>query len=289
MYSERGASRRLSIAVLLLLGAIPASADHQEFAVLFSGGYNQASNYDYYYNSTYGMWDVTVNILDVAPSHVWVLSSDGTDPAADRKSGSNSDWSTVVATGTTVEAATQSNLASLFETLADTMTADDSFYFWSFDHGGNTDPPQIGNSVLWGWNQEAIGAADFAAWTSGFMVKAQIYAFAQCFGSGMAYALESYPRDNRFSAWSSTWNEPSYNNFWAASWEAGIRTGIRETVPLGIHAREYDLGAAFGLEHPGFHGRNIDLITNEFVVPEPRAIFLLATAVGLLAARRRRS
>lgn len=281
---------RFAVAVLLFLGAIPASADHQEYAVLFSGGYNQASNYDYYYNSTYGMWDTAVHVLDVAPSHVWVLSSDGTDPAADRKGGSNSDWSSVVAEGTTVEAATQTNLSALFETLADTMTADDSFYFWSFDHGGNTDPPQIGNSVLWGWNQEAIAAAEFAAWTSGFTVKAQIYAFAQCYGSGVAYALEAYPRANRFSAWSSGWYEPSWGDYWAASWEAGIRTGIHETVPLAIHARDYDLAAALlDKEHPSFTGPNIDLITNEFVVPEPQAIFLLSTAVLLLAAARLRT
>jgi hypothetical protein len=141
--------------------------------------------------------------------------------------------------------------------------------------------------VLWGWNQEAINSAEFAAWTAGFDVKTQVYAFAQCFASGMAYGLEAYPRTNRFAAWSSGWYELSWGNSWAASWEAGIRTGVLQTVPLAMHAREYDLAAAYDLEHPGFIGPNIDLITDEIVAPEPQAILLLATAVGLLAATRR--
>jgi hypothetical protein len=285
-FKKRSVSR-FALAILFVLLAIPAVADHQEYAVLFSGGHDQAHNFDYYYNSLYGMWDVTVNILGVDPSHVWVLSSDGTDPGVDRAGGSSSDWSVQVAAGSPVEAATRSNLAVLFDTLAHAMTADDSFYFWSFDHGGNSDPPQIGNSVLWGWNQEMITEAEFAAWTSGFNVKTQIYAFAECNASGMAYAMEAYPRANRFSAWSSGWDEPSFGNGWASSWEAGIRTGYLETIPLAIHARDYDIAAAFGLEHPGFIGPNIDLTTNEIVAPEPQAIILLATAIALLAGARR--
>jgi len=273
--------------ILIGLGAIPAWADHLDYAVLFSGGFNKDSNHGYYYTATLNMWDVTVNTLGFDPSRIYVLSADGMDPAVDQDNGDNSDWSGVVARGTTVEAASSANLASLFDMLANTMTTDDSFYFWSFDHGGNSDPPQVGNSVLWGWNQDPIYASSFAAWTSGFQVKAQIYAFAQCNASGMAYALAQYPEANRFSAWASAWDESSWNDGWAAAWAEGISSGLRDTVPLGIYARDHDIFASFGLEHPGFIGENINIVTNEIVIPEPQAVGLLATAVLFMVAARR--
>lgn len=289
MFQRYGANRTsvLGSVIWIALGAIPALADHLDYAVLFSGGFNADSNHDYYYTSTLNMWDVTVNTLGFDPSRVFVLAADGTNPAADRDSGNNSDWSGVVARGTTVEAASSANLASLFGVLAKTMTADDSFYFWSFDHGGNSDPPQLGNSVLWGWNQDPIYAADFAAWASDFDVKAQIYAFAQCNASGMAYALTQYPRENRFSAWAAAWNEPSWGEGWADAWAEGIESGLRDTVPLGIYAWEHDIFASAGLEHPGFIGENINIVTNEVVIPEPQAIWLLATAVLFMVAARK--
>ncbi|MCX6632277.1 MAG: hypothetical protein NTW28_32090 [Candidatus Solibacter sp.] len=290
MFLHHTASRAgvLACAALMALGAIPAWADHLDYAVLFSGGFNQDSNHDYYYNATLNMWDLTVNTLGFDASRVYVLSADGTDPAADLKSGGNSDWSAAVARGSTVEAASSANLASLFDHLADTMTVDDSFYFWSFDHGGNSDPAQVQNSVLWGWNQEAIQAADFAAWAADFQVKAQIYAFAQCYASGMAYALTQYPRTNRFAAWASAWDESSWSDGWASAWAEGIQSGIRDTVPLGIYARDHDIFAAAGWEHPGFIGNNINIVTNEAVVPEPHSVVLLATFVGLLVVVRKR-
>ena len=272
-------------AIWISLGGIPALAD-LTYAVLFSGGANPDNNRDYYYTDTLDMWDVAVNTLGFDPSHIYVLSADGLDPAVDRTSGVNSDWSSIAEKGSTVEAATSANLSALFDTLADTMTMNDSFYFWSFDHGGSSNPPQLPNTVLWGW-QEPIYATDFAAWTSGFRVKAQIYAFAECNASGMAWALTQYPRDNWFAAWAAAWDESSYGDAWAAAWTAGLRSGLRDTIPLGIYARDHDILASFDMEHPGFIGENINIVTNEIVTPEPEAICLLATAVLIIVIVRR--
>jgi hypothetical protein len=141
--------------------------------------------------------------------------------------------------------------------------------------------------VLWGWNQDPVYSADFASWASGFQVKAQIYAFARCNASGMAYALTQYPRTNRFATWASAWNESSWSDGWATAWAEGIQSGIRETVPLGTYSRDHDIFATVGYEHPGFNGEDINIVTNEAVVPEPQAVFLLAMVIGLLAAARK--
>lgn len=279
MRSTSGRALTLGSIILMMFGAMPTFADH--YAVIFSGGLDQPDNF--FYTDTLRMWDLTVNTLKFDPAHVYVLASDGLNPAPDQKYGGNSDWSSVVARGTTVQEGSNANLHDLFATLANTMTPADSFYFWSFTHGG---PGPLGTTQMWGWNldpnnlDDFIGADDFGAWTSAFNVESQIYAFDQCYANGMAYALILYPRENWFAAWSSPWTTESWGDTWTTAWEDGIQSGLRDTIPLGIYAMQNDLLAT--VEHPGFLGANVNIATGEVITPEPEALALLATAVLLL-------
>ena len=286
---------RLGRIVLIASLAIPAFAD--QYAVLFSGGLDPEENYYYFHQDTLRMWDLTVNTLHFNPSHVYILASDGTDPTPDQNTTPwstphevNSDWSTALAQGTTVEAGTHANLQDLLATLAATMGPADSFYFFSFTHGG---PGPLGSTQMWGWNPDPnslddfISANDFAAWTSAFNVESQVYAFDQCYAMGMAFGLTQwgqYPRNNMnwFAAWSTSWTIASHGDAWASAWEDGIAAGIFDTILLGTYAKDNDWVVGLTGDEPGFMGANIDIETGHPDAPEPAAVALLGTVVLVL-------
>lgn len=266
---------------LLVVGGIsPARADHVNYAVLFSGGGDPAVNDDRFYDEALRMWNITVNKLGFSAANVFVLFADGTDPAVDRSSGVNSDWSVPVSAGSTVQPATSANLQALFGSLTTVVSGDASLYFWSFDHGGNTSPPTLDGSSITAWGG-SITSADFATWVNPIQAESELFAFAQCNSSGMVHFLDPSPGGIRFATWAARWDEASFGSGWADAWANGLEGGLWSTSSLATYAAENDLFAEFGLEHPGFTGSDFDILTGK-PVPEPSSIALLVSVLAVL-------
>jgi len=306
-------------------GANPLQAApiHATYAALFSGGFNSANNHDRYYEETLRMWQISTALFGV--QNVWVLFADGTDNGVDRSSNVDSDWSPITDAGGNIESATHDNLQARLAAIAGLITEDDSFYFWSFNHGENSGfedcpnaAPNAPNStvlnkvnpnacplpdpdvatedtvLLTGWGAPSIPDDEFAGWVAPINQTslASAYAFAQCFSGGMADDL--FPAPRVFAAWAATWDECSFGKDWADAWADAIESGLRSTWQMGEYARLNDpsgCGPAQDCETPGWTGDNFHFLTNE-PVPEPATLILvggtLASFAGLKLRRKRR-
>jgi hypothetical protein len=271
---------------------------HTNYAVLFSGGYNAANNRPRYYDETLRMWDITTNILGFDPANVYVLFADGADPGLDQcdqeggacSSYTNSDWSSVLAAGGNVSSALHDDLQNTLAFLSGKMTVNDSFYFWSFDHG-DADISGVPNDVvLNGWDTELIRDDELAAWVDPFDVQAEIYAFGQCYSGGMVDDIMVLSGNNRSAAWACTGSESSYGQGWADAWADGLEAGLRWTNDLGQYALVNDPYGPYGigLESPGWAGRNINIITNQ-IIPEPPITMLFVTGILVMIVRLQRA
>ena len=222
---------------------------HENYAVLFSGGYNAANNHLRYYEETLRMWNIATGLLDFDIDKVFALFADGTDIMKDRTPGEfvdftpanwvNSNWSAITSVGGNINMATPGNLQTTLSMLSSTITPEDSFYFWSFNHGSNPSfancpnvalnspnspilnqqqldgscmPQSPGSNLsdvlLTAWNEESISDAEFASWIDPINAKAEVYAFAQCFSGGMVDNL--FPASNRFAAYSAAADRCSF-------------------------------------------------------------------------------
>lgn len=288
-------SRLFATAALSAL-SLPALATHTDYAVLFSGGYDASNNHARYYDQTLRMWNILTGTLGFNPANIYLLFSDGQDPGKDQCSQydaggncsgwKNSDWSAVAAANTSVLPATPTKLQQTITFLDNAMSSEDSFYFWAFDHGSQTADP--GHVTLTAWDQGAIRDDQFASWVDDLQVKAEIYAFAECFSGGMADDLNLAAHPNRFAAWAAGSGEPSWGDGWAKAWADGIDNGLRWSRDLGQYALTHDIYGPkqLGKETPGWAGANIHIITND--IPEPASLLLAASALIPLLGRRRK-
>jgi hypothetical protein len=292
----------LAISVLAItLLAAPAQADN--FGVIFSGGISKTANWDRYYNNTLRIWQLWTGTLGYDVDKVYVLAADGTDTADDKRTYpstySDSDWSAITGAGGIIRDGTPATLESTLEEIDDLFEDEvDCFHFWSFDHGGNTDPADIDNAVLCGWGGD-IADNTLASWVEPIVGYAESYWFGQCYAGGMVNDLQALAdQDNRFYGWAADWNEPSYGDGWVDALADGIESGLRWTKDLGQYALLNDYYGPSGpvespddyLEHPGFAGENFHIVSNQPYVPEPSTLALFGLgAVALLRVRRRRS
>ncbi len=134
--------------------------DHS-YAVLVSGGANAYNNWERYYSDIAFMYTTLVRDYGYADDHVYVLMSDGTDPALDQHRydatyvSSNPDLDGDGDTDVQY-AATKANIATVFSHLGTTLGPGDQLFIFTTDHGGPQHNPQQGTAVLlnlWGWDE----------------------------------------------------------------------------------------------------------------------------------------
>ncbi|MDY0040416.1 MAG: C13 family peptidase [Desulforhabdus sp.] len=177
---------------LNVLPGVPNTPATNRWAVIVSGGYNQASNYIRYWNDCSYFYK-TLIAHGFQDDHIYVLISDGTNPAADRSNGTNS--STDLdgdGDADTQYSATKANITAVFNTLQGQLGANDILYIFATDHGGSNDiAPYDDPTVklyLWG---ETITDSEFATEVNKVTTRATVGIFEQCFSGGMIDNLQA--------------------------------------------------------------------------------------------------
>ena len=234
------------VVVILVLHAEDSRAEN--YAILFSGGVDETSNWARYYNTTNWMHEVLVEEFNYLPENVYVLAADGLDTFEDRQVGNsagsgtiNSDWTDVLARGSTVQSATRANIQSTIASMG--MTSRDTFLFWSFDHGdGDTDPAVFHEEALRGWGED-IAATVFPTDMAAVEAQRQAYVFAQCFSGGMLDELDMAVGRFRYGC-------ASTNHYETSKWYPGpppgeTASGFAEAFYDGMEAYYSETHALF--------------------------------------------
>ncbi|MFP5258680.1 MAG: C13 family peptidase [Acidobacteriota bacterium] len=199
--------------------ATATDASHR-YAVIISGGYDQANNHIRYWNDC-AYFFTTLKNNGFLQDHIYVLFADGTDPAIDNSLGENSN---VDLNGDTVAdigySATKANITAVFNELAGKLGSQDILYLFTTDHGGagddNPSPYANSNVVLYLWN-ESITNTEFAAEVNKVTTKATVAIFEQCYSGGMIEPLKGPNRvlmsAARFWELSYSMNSGEYDEF----------------------------------------------------------------------------
>ena len=185
---ERSASTRAQVS--------SASMEHY-YAVILSGGANAISNYSRYWNNSAYIYEVLAHQYGYDPSKVFVLMSDGKNPALDQNitpigtpiyslddfiyTSSNPDLD-----GDGIDdvdyAATGANVRSVFSQLASQLTNEDHLFVYTTDHGYFDKTRN--ESALYLWNEEKFYASDFAQMVKAINAKSINIVMGQCYSGG---------------------------------------------------------------------------------------------------------
>jgi len=112
-----------------------------QYAVIINGGENSTLNYIWYWNNCAKIYSTLINKYHFEKSKIYVIISDGTDPAPDMNPGKNQALisSPLDLDGDGVDdtqyAATKSNIAHVFDTLSTLITNEDNVFIFTTDHG----------------------------------------------------------------------------------------------------------------------------------------------------------
>ena len=216
----------------------PSLREH-DYAVIIDGGINKNNNYERYWNDCAAVYTALINVYNYKKSNIYVLISDGTNPAQDRRRLNGSfDSSPLDLDGDglpdTQYAATWANVISVFDTLAQTLTNEDNLFIFTTGHGG----PLKGGWVVYLnlWNDELISTDDFANALNEINAKTINVVMQQCFSGSFINALAAENRvittacDSRESSWvlEPYWEYNEFTYHWVSAIVSQTPRGIYE-------------------------------------------------------------
>jgi len=161
----------------------------QKYAILLSGGVDNANNHPRYLNDLTEIYWTLRNVYGYLPSNIYTLYADGTGPA----------WVT--------NAATKTNVLSVFSTLQAAMSSSDELFMYVTNHGGQI-VSGTNQARIWLWNYESIADWEIANRVNALPGGAEKYfVFEQCYSGGL---VDNLAGANRHIATAANWNEVSY-------------------------------------------------------------------------------
>ena len=183
------------ISSAILVGASDTPATNR-WAVIISGGYNQSNNHIRYWNDCSYFYK-TLMANGFLDSHIYVLISDGTNPAVDRSNNTNSPTDLDGdGDADTQYSVTKANITTVFNLLKNLLDGDDILYVFATSHGGSLDSapydePTVDMAL---WNATTIKDTEFAAEVNKVTTMATVCIFEPCFSGGMLDNLQGTNR-----------------------------------------------------------------------------------------------
>ena len=166
------------------------------YAVIISGGGSIMANHTRYWNDCSFIYQTLVNTYGIPKSNITALISDGDDPAKDQQLGYEYFNSSTDLDGDGIAdyhyAATKSNVVSVFNNLANQLTADDHLFVYVIDHGGWIDGTKT--AYLWLWNNEKLYDTELAKIIDNIPAGYMSFLLGQCYSGGFIDNLEGQNR-----------------------------------------------------------------------------------------------
>ncbi|HDR06835.1 MAG TPA: hypothetical protein ENN88_04295, partial [Candidatus Coatesbacteria bacterium] len=151
------------------------------YAFLMSGGYNQSNNHIRYWNDMAYIYWTLINVYGYDEDDIFVLMSDGDNPAPDRSDGSSSPLDLDGDSDDDYkDPCTRAYVFAYFDMLAGLLTSEDSLFIFTTDHGGGSS----GNVYLNLWNAELLHDDEFADELDKISFSQCIITMEQCFSGG---------------------------------------------------------------------------------------------------------
>jgi PKD repeat protein len=245
------------------------------YALLISGGYNPENNHIRYWYDMSSMYQTLRQKYCYPKDHIYVLMSDGINPANDRRS--------VSPTGETVYDSSPLDLdgkggddvrgeatkTNIVETLTNPdklgkLTAADTLFIFTTNHGGK-DPSGGPRVRLWLWQGDYIWDDEFAALLNNVKANTITMTMEQCYSGGFVddFMANAPQTQTRVIATAASALEPSYGNDFSYHWISGV-AGPADTNGIGDkngqismwegfdYANKHDPSALGGDEHPQY-------------------------------------
>lgn len=173
---------------------VAKSVAGRTYAVILSGGHNQFSNYERYWNDCSFVYQTLVNKYGVPKNNISVVMSDGTDPAPDMHATTGGYKSSPLDLDYDGQpdiqcAATYANVKNVLFSLSRRIRKNDHLFFYVIDHGGTID--RKNQSYICLWNGESLHDYELANWLRPFNEKS-VYVnvvLGQCFSGGFIEEL----------------------------------------------------------------------------------------------------
>ena len=175
------------------------------YAVIINGGNSKLSNHIRYWNDCSYIYKTLINKYHYNSSNIYVLMSDGTSPAEDRRPDPNKleyDSSPTDLNGDGIAdidySATKENIISVFNTLSSKLTSNDYLFIFVTDHGDI----ERAESFMCTWNGGKLFASEFAAKVKAINTKATNIVLGQrnspniCIATACMDIEVSYPMSN---------------------------------------------------------------------------------------------
>lgn len=135
-----------------------SSASGNKWAVIVSGGANRESNHTRYWNDCSAIYSALKSYYGYTDNNIYVLMSDGTNPAVDRSDGTNSPVDLDNDGIADIDySATRSNITTVFNTLGQNVQNGDDVLIYVIDHGGASSS----GSFICLWNNDDISQGEF--------------------------------------------------------------------------------------------------------------------------------
>ncbi len=175
------------------------------WSVIISGGGSQWSNYPRYWNDISSIYKCLVNYYEYLDDHIYVLCSDGTDPAPDKYDGTNSDPD-LDGDGDDdiIYSATVDNLQTVFDELQTRIGPQDLLFVYATDHG---DTEGGWDTVLVMWNSADLQDNVFADMLDQIECRDVVTVWEQCYSGGF---LDDLNGENRVFASAARYDEVSW-------------------------------------------------------------------------------
>jgi hypothetical protein len=244
------------------------------YAFLMSGGYDSSNNHIRYWNDMAFMYWTLINVYGYDENDIFVLMSDGDNPGVDRDDGQSSptdldgdgdqDYQ---------DPCTRTYVFAYFDNLASIMTASDSLFIFTTDHGGGASD----NVYLNLWAGEVLNDDEFAAKLDVIDFSQCIITMEQCFSGGFIDDIQTTGTENVVISTAANGNEYSYAMgpyyyydtyvyFWTSGvngefpgWPVDMGGGVSDAdadddgTVTAHEAYTYALAEDFSPEHPQYY------------------------------------